>query len=45
MINKQVLHQSSTQESAKSDFPLIHVGSWATDLLLRREEMYGDNGR
>jgi hypothetical protein len=27
------------------DFPIIHVGAWPTDLSLRREDMYGDEGR
>lgn len=27
------------------DFPLIHVSSWPANLSLRREDMYGDDGR
>ena len=27
------------------DFPVISVGSWPSDLSLRREDMYGDDGR
>ena len=27
------------------DFPVIHVGAWPVDLSLRREDMYGDDGR
>lgn len=27
------------------DFPLIHVSSWPANLCLRREDMYGDDGR
>lgn len=27
------------------DFPVIHVGAWPADLSLRREDMYGDDGR
>jgi Protein of unknown function (DUF2281) len=27
------------------DFPVISVGKWPEDLSLRREDMYGDNGR
>lgn len=27
------------------DFPVIHVGSWSENLSLRREDMYGDDGR
>ena len=26
-------------------FPVISVGEWPADLSLRREDMYGDNGR
>ncbi len=42
---QQVLHEPSTQEPTKPGFPVIHVGSWTSDLPLRREEIYGDNGR
>lgn len=28
-----------------SDFPVISVGRWPEDLSLRREDMYGDDGR
>lgn len=27
------------------DLPLHNIGPWPEDLPLRREEMYGDNGR
>lgn len=27
------------------DFPIIDVGPWPAGLSLRREDMYGDNGR
>lgn len=27
------------------DFPVISVGRWPEDLSLRREDMYGDDGR
>lgn len=26
-------------------FPVIDIGPWPEDLSLRREDMYGDNGR
>jgi hypothetical protein len=29
----------------KLDLPVIHVGKWPEDLSLRREDMYGDDGR
>ena len=28
-----------------SSFPVISVGEWPEDLSLRREDMYGDDGR
>jgi hypothetical protein len=27
------------------DFPLFHLGRWPTGTTLRREELYGDDGR
>lgn len=27
------------------DFPVISVGKWPEDVSLRREDMYGDDGR
>ena len=27
------------------DFPVDHVRNWPSNLSLRREDMYGDNGR
>jgi hypothetical protein len=27
------------------DFPVISMGSWPDDLSLRREDMYGEDGR
>ncbi len=30
---------------ALHDFPVIHVGAWPAALSLRREDMYGDDGR
>ena len=29
----------------KPPFPVIEVGPWPTDLSLRREDLYGDDGR
>lgn len=31
--------------STLDDFPTIDVGPWPDDLSLRREDMYGDDGR
>jgi hypothetical protein len=32
-------------KSDLSDFPVIDVGPWPEGLSLRREDMYGDDGR
>ena len=32
-------------EDEPLDFPTMSVGKWPEDLSLRREDMYGDNGR
>lgn len=33
------------RQRAPFDFPVISVGHWPEDLSLRREDMYGDDGR
>lgn len=33
------------KQNSNLDFPVIHVGQWPEDLSLRREDMYGDDGR
>ena len=35
--------EATTKESL--DFPVISVGKWPDNLSLRREDMYGDDGR
>jgi len=43
---KSLPKKQVTQEKRPPlDFPVIHVGSWPADLSLRREDMYGDEGR
>ena len=39
--------QRKTAAKAKKplEFPVVSVGEWPTDLSLRREDMYGDDGR
>ena len=37
--------KESTTDKAPLDFPVISVGKWPEDLSLRREDMYGDDGR
>lgn len=34
-----------TARRDSTDFPVISVGRWPEDLSLRREDMYGDDGR
>ena len=34
-----------TQSAREWIFPIIDVGPWPKDLSLRREDMYGDDGR
>lgn len=42
-----VIDEALATNSGKAlgDFPVIHAGSWPTDLSLRRENMYGEWGR
>jgi len=35
----------SGQKKGALKFPVDHYGPWPGDLSLRREEMYGDDGR
>ncbi len=35
----------ATKERPPLDLPLHHIGPWPEDLPLRREDMYGDDGR
>ncbi len=43
---KSLPKKQVTQEKRPPlDFPVIHVGEWPADLSLRREDMYGDEGR
>ena len=42
------LKQRASKKSAEDvplDFPTMSVGKWPADLSLRREDMYGDDGR
>ena len=32
-------------EPGLPDMPVLHVGTWPAQLSLRREDMYGDDGR
>jgi hypothetical protein len=38
-------HPAEKKKSPPQDFPVISVGSWPENLSLRREDMYGDDGR
>ena len=35
----------NSQEGPNLDIPVDHVGVWPSDLSLRREDLYGDDGR
>lgn len=37
--------RTTADPRAPFTFPVDHVGQWPQDLSLRREDMYGDNGR
>lgn len=39
------IERTAASPRASFDFPVDQVGQWFEDLSLRREEMYGDNGR
>lgn len=41
----QVKHGPERSERQPLVLPTIHVGAWPADLSLRREDMYGDEGR
>ncbi|MBW4499019.1 MAG: hypothetical protein KME57_05450 [Scytonema hyalinum WJT4-NPBG1] len=47
MIDEQPLPKKTEAKEKRLplDFPVIHVGSWPENLSLRREDMYGDDGR
>jgi hypothetical protein len=47
MIDEQPLPKKTETKEKRLplDFPVIHVGSWPENLSLRREDMYGDDGR
>jgi len=42
---KQRAQAKRTAKREPLDFPVISVGQWPEDLSLRREDMYGDDGR
>lgn len=37
--------KTATTNKESLDFPVISVGKWPENLSLRREDMYGDDGR
>jgi len=41
----RVVAPSHTAPRPTSDFPVISVGRWPSDLSLHREDLYGDDGR
>jgi hypothetical protein len=46
-LNQRGCNESSPIHSAAEadDFPVISVGQWPEGLNLRREDLYGDDGR
>jgi len=42
---KQRAQTNQPTQRKPLDFPVISVGKWPENLSLRREDMYGDNGR
>ncbi len=42
VIDEQLLRQ---KHSDPPQLPVFHVGAWPQDLSLRREDIYGDDGR
>jgi hypothetical protein len=48
VIEERPVEKESPVEKQKTtlqDFPVISIGSWPENLSLRREDMYGDDGR
>jgi hypothetical protein len=43
VIEEQAIKEFASRSLA--DFPVIDVGPWPEGLSLRREDMYGDDGR
>ena len=43
-LKQRALSEKAAQDESL-DFPTISVGKWPEDLSLRREDMYGDDGR
>ena len=37
--------ETEAQKRRRGSFPVDHVGRWPVGLSLRREDLYGDNGR
>jgi len=44
-VAKLVAQSSTTRNRSLNGFPVIDVGPWPEDLSLRREDIYGDDGR
>ena len=42
---KQRTPTIKTDDREPFDFPVISVGKWPDDVSLRREDLYGDDGR
>ncbi|MCP3668306.1 MAG: DUF2281 domain-containing protein [Gammaproteobacteria bacterium] len=46
-LRERTTHKKIKKVTKKKqlDFPTLSVGKWPEDLSLRREDMYGDDGR
>ncbi len=45
-LKERTHHRKTTfKDKELLDFPVIRVGKWPENFSLRREDMYGDNGR
>ncbi len=44
-LHAQRSRKTSVTDKVSLDFPTINVGQWPDNLSLRRENMYGDDGR
>lgn len=44
-LKERTAREEVADKESPLDFPVISVGKWPENLSLRREDMYGDDGR